>query len=362
MKLSLIPRSHPKYGQDYRQLVSANSLDLTKWYKNGEDYPEPDWTNTELIISFNSDDSADKRLIEKAPKTVPVVVHHQLQRKYLNSKSKKNTDTVLLRATYIVIPADFLRIQFSEVKNKILTIHNGIPNNVFRAIDDKKKTIQIKQLKMPSQKKIAGFIGEPTIAKGGDILKKLANSLPDDWVLVLCSTGDPPSWVLNNPNIIFLKQELDQLGHFHPTPLFDVLLSLSLCEVAPMVVIEAMMSGIPALATLSSPYLTQIKNEIEDGLLDLFELPNYLNNKQRSELSLNDNDIERIAEKITSKLKDLPAITASTRKELSKRTKDCGYDSSKMIGGFDEIYTRAINLKNSPNKKIQRTQKDALLI
>ncbi len=345
MNICLVPRSKPQHGQDFRQLETINHLNLISWQKdNNNNYSLPNWEKVKLISCFNPHEQADTDFIHLAPKNIPVIIHHQLRFNYLSQQEQKNLQKNLERANRMIIPATFLADEINISCNKLHTVTNGANTKIFKPRLEVDFQLWKKQLTIPENIKIAGFIGSPTDAKGGQFLQAIAKQLQPDWRIVLFSNHEPPNWVNEQENIIYIHQDLNDAKNRHITPLFDCLLSLSLCEVAPMIIIEALLSGIPIIATNSTPYLQELTNKIPNGFLKTLSLPERLNNCSKERLKLESQEVFNLSKTIIASMGKIPIYTEQQRINLSRSAIEARLDSQSMLSGFKDIYNDLTNL------------------
>ncbi len=338
MRLCLVPRSTPKYGQDYRQEESIRCLDLKPWGSSEtRSYPRPEWGKVQLIISFNSEDTADAEFVRGAPMNIPVVVHHQLRRNYLCPDEWETSCQTLKRATLVVVPAAFLGNELGVEASRIRVVSNGADSYVFRPRSDAERETWREELRIPKESLVAGFIGSPTTAKGGQIIRQLATRMPEGWKMAICSKDSPPPWICGLHDVVFCQQNTDQRNR-HPTPLFDVLLSLSLCEVAPMVVVEALLSGVQVVATQSTPYLEQVRSIVPGGVVGTVPLPLHVCPHSRKQLTLTDDDAMKCADSVRSQLVAVTAFNSAKRAMLAGVAVRAGLTSEAMLTGFKAVY------------------------
>lgn len=107
-----------------------------------------------------------------------------------------------------------------------------------------------------------------------------------------------------------------------------------------MVVIESLMSGVPVISTNSSPFLKELQAEIGIEYLKLIELPNYLRDMPREQLSLNEIDTLNIAKQFMQYMKNFKPLTLPEKKVLSEKMIQFKYTSQDMANSFSDVYLR----------------------
>jgi len=159
---------------------------------------------------------------------------------------------VFRRADYIIAVSEDLKKDIALLgieNNKISMIPNGIDTDLFKL---RSKALIRKKLKLPLDKKIILFVGRLTKDKGISYLIQAFNKLDHSFLLLLIGFGpDKPFFrkiTEKNNNITFLgEKEHDQVAEYMNAS--DVFILPSLSEGRPNVILEAMASGLPIIAT-----------------------------------------------------------------------------------------------------------------
>jgi glycosyltransferase involved in cell wall biosynthesis len=125
-------------------------------------------------------------------------------------------------------------------------IFNGVDTELFHpAADASEKALVRKQLGLAADRPIALFAGRFVEKKGLSALRRAAALGPEiDWVLAGWGTLDPMQWGLSN---VFVRSGLDQASL---APLYrasDVFVLPSVGEGFPLVLQEALASGLPSV-------------------------------------------------------------------------------------------------------------------
>lgn len=349
MRLSLRPRRDPKYGQDYRQAAVEAALGLNAWHIIDQEYPDPQWSKVRLVVTFNPDSRSDLDFIDRVPSHVPVVAHYQLRWHYHDTDSvRENCTAVFRRAKRVVIPADFLRSEIPVPSARLRVVPNGVDVSRFRPHTDEEIAKARHSLALPFGARILGFVGAPTDAKGGQILRCLSEMLPPRWAIALCSTSSNQSWE-DCPNLHIHKQDSVDPHSKHIAPLCDALLSVSLCEVAPMVVLEALASGTRVIATRSSPYIETLASVLPRGSLMTVDLPKYLSTAGRRELKLSTADTTALAQAALNHVEALSPSTLSARESTASGLVNLGLTLESMARQYESVYREVESSNRQPS-------------
>lgn len=133
-------------------------------------------------------------------------------------------------------------------KNEISLVFNGVSKDKFDKVISPEDKLKFKEkLKLPSDKKIIGFVGSYEYKKGIDILLEACKGMErDDYHIVLLGDGDT-IWVDNLINNSGIKDKVSTFRFQDPVEFysaFDIFVLPSRNEGFPLVALEAMMMGI----------------------------------------------------------------------------------------------------------------------
>lgn len=168
-------------------------------------------------------------------------------------------------------------------KNKISLINNGVSKEKFNQVIDISEKEFIKSEKgIPKDKIIIGFVGSLIKRKGIDILLEACSLLEDNEIhIVLLGDGDN-EWVMDMVNKFNLEERItiypfgDPIDYYK---IFDIFVLPSRIEGFGLVVIEAMMMGIPVIRSNTEGAYDQILH-MKDGFIfrneDTEELSRYI--------------------------------------------------------------------------------------
>lgn len=310
------------YGQDYRILEVHKYLNIKLLSARETHFEEIN--NYQTIIIFDTDDLAIQKIVNGL-KCKNIISHFQLNLSYLNEAKRNRSIEVLKKSKVIIVPSMHLKDDLeANISNNIIVIKNGVDLNNFTFSNSQNHPIKF------------GYVGRFSKSKGLQILQFLWNNLKKKYTLQFDSVN----------NLFKIATECRILSNFslvrelHPTPSFDCLIFPSLNEVAPMVVIESLMSGVPVISTNSSPFLKELQAEIGIEYLKLIELPNYLRDMPREQLSLNEIDTLNIAKQFMQYMKNFKPLTLPEKKVLSEKMIQFKYTSQDMANSFSDVYLR----------------------
>lgn len=171
---------------------------------------------------------------------IPFVAPHM--ELLMKAANRLITEPMLRKADQVVFISDTVRRNFAHVpmRRAARLIFNGVDRELFRPGERARVLFDL-----PESRKIAAFVGRFVEKKGLSIIREVAQSRPDISV-VLAGTGpiDPSAWGL--PNVYVLGR----LNSERVSELFrsaDFLLLPSVGEGYPLVIQEAMSSGLPVI-------------------------------------------------------------------------------------------------------------------
>jgi glycosyltransferase involved in cell wall biosynthesis len=123
------------------------------------------------------------------------------------------------------------------------------------------------------------------------------------------------------------------------------LIAPSLSEVQPLTILEALMSGVPIVATRSTPFYEEL---LEAGVryrwCRTIPLPKRFREGSREigKLTLTAEEAELIAMNIVGVLRDNPPISDRERHALARKMHKLGFVEAAMCRSFRDIYAEAI--------------------
>ena len=161
--------------------------------------------------------------------------------------------------------------QFQYNPSQINLIFNGVPMEKFnRSIEVTSKKERKKELGIPDEKVIIGYVGSYSHRKGLDVLMDAFAKVKGKAHLVLLGDGDT-KWV----NTLIVSNGLIDKVTLHPfqDPVkfyaaFDVLVLPSRKEGFPLVPLEAMMMGVPTVRSNVEGAKDQIEHQVDGYIFE----------------------------------------------------------------------------------------------
>ncbi|WP_431165960.1 glycosyltransferase [Tenacibaculum halocynthiae] len=276
------------------------------------------------IIIFDPEDRDIFKIIEKLPRK-RIISHFHLNPTYLglNSELWKTSLTILNRSDIIIVPADFLKVELEKYINReIITVPNGVDTEIFKI----KNNVSLPQT--------FGFVGKLTNSKGLQILKYIWRNFPSNYRIQIDSVNN--ELLINTNNKILSNQSLQRENHI--TPFLDCLISTSLSEVAPLVIIEALVAGVPVITTNSSPYIDELQKVFSSSIIQKIILPDTIKNLNKDELKLNKQEVKQLSEVFIEKIITMPKLNKTEKEAIRKKALEIGFSSDKMCYSFATIY------------------------
>jgi glycosyltransferase involved in cell wall biosynthesis len=125
----------------------------------------------------------------------------------------------------------------------------------------------------------------------------------------------------------------------------DVLIAPSLSEVQPLTTLEALVSGVPVIATRSTPFYEEL---LEAGVryrwCRTIPLPKRFKegSKEMSRLNLTEEEAGMIAKNMIGVLGNHQPISDRARQTMVRKMKKLGFSETAMCDSFGDIYAEAI--------------------
>lgn len=184
-----------------------------------------------------------------------------------------------------------LKSKFKYNENQIKLIFNGVAQEKFDIKKNDVENIELrKKYTLPKEKVIIGFIGSFIYRKGIDILLEATSGLDkDQFHLVLVGDGDL-NWtkdLINKFNLVDNCNLFDFQDPINFYKMCDILVLPSRQEGFPLVVIEAMMAGVPVVRSNTEGASNQISHKVDGYIFkneDSNELSQYLKILMENEL------------------------------------------------------------------------------
>lgn len=354
MRLLLCPNRNEAYGQDFLLGAIANGCYLERWKSNGCGYP-PVGSTPELIVSHNLDDSADSSFIEAYGDGSTVVGHVHCQFDYFDPSQQESIEKAVRYLDVGIVPARFLaddlRHRFPSVEWQV--VHNGVDTERFKPTNVRERGEFRLNHSIPSESKLVIFVGRLERAKGTQVLEALCGKIREESSLALMVQFLSNS--SRTGNYESKAKELEEIGGRNvvlfpdtdtnsdrPVRYADILILPSLSEVAPLVVLEALVGGLKVIVLDCTEFYDELR---EDSYLaevvSLIPMPcSFSLGGSRRELRVEERDAIDVGSDFLKKIKDTTVPDDIERRETSRRIKHAGYQTEKMIADFKSIYSR----------------------
>jgi glycosyltransferase involved in cell wall biosynthesis len=386
----LAPRpDHERNAQDYfvYDLALFHGLTLLRNDVRENRYPTVAGAPA-LIVSHNPDHLADAGFIAVwgSSRDVPIVVHLHCHFNYYPKhgttdaswiSNRENIELCLRYAHTVVVPADFmvddLKSHHPDLRSDVRfeVVSNGARKSLYYpSTFDQRKTFRADvariagvadQRAIPKDKKLVGFVGRVENSKGLQLLEQLAAAHASgqqlgDVCLLVQFRFQPGSaeheacmkhaMRLRQANMDFIWIYPDQAprGTDRPIRHFDLLLSPSLSEVQPMVVLEALSSGVPVVVTRSTKFFGELgKLNLSATAFGAVDLPERFDQGSAgvAELVAADNPA-RIAHDLIDAINRVPRYDDAQRVALSKQADLAGFSDATMYKRYLRLYDDAI--------------------
>lgn len=375
MKVLLCSRGFLAYGQDFLNAGIAQHCSLSKLYKEGEKFIWPfPGTDPELVVTQNPDDPADSSFIARFAGEVPSVVHIHYRWDYFSEVQKKNISRTLEFATAGVVPADFLKREMEALfpRVKWYSVANGVRDDLFRPSTNATREEFRERHLLKKDTKVVGFTGRLENAKGIQILEAICNRIDEEPFSLFIQF---PDWqairdqekVLKryyafadklkalNPRKVVIWGDQSPRFNNRPVRFFDVFLTTSLSEVQPLVVLEALVSGVPVVATNSTPVFREIQERIPTTnvppkWLQIEPLPDRLNQgATASNSSLTKDESLDLADRLIACVNDVDVYSDRKRELLSSILVKTGFTEASMNSKLSDVYQEVIQIFKNDN-------------
>lgn len=355
MRILLQPSQHPRYGQDIILRDSASKLGLVPWLRtSGDRYPDP-LPEVTLVVSHHAVETLDSVFIKALPPSVRSVVHFHWQWEYCARAEQDNVATALTHAFDAIVPAEFMRRSLGRRFPGINwhVVGNGCDERFYKPASRDEKSAFREQRGIPVHAPLGIVVTRLEPSKGSDILKVLAPLLKSHQTHLLLQY---PAFV--SPKLSRTYSAIaDEIvaasdGYVHPWPdsdsqsprpvrYCDFMVHPSLCEVAPLTVIESLVAGVPVIATDSTPFYTEeLAPIVPRGSLALINLPTGFRSDdcdwRKVRLSL-DQNID-LARAILAALPSRNQIESAGGTSLSMAIQSSAFTNSAMVQNFATLY------------------------
>lgn len=361
MKLLLLPRQSLFAGQDFLVSSMVAQCGLSLLLKPQDSYSLPS-TRPDLVVSINPHEACDADALQAMFNSVPIVVHLHHQLEYLEGAKRSDAIRALSFASAIVVPARFLRrkVQALFPHIPVHVVPNGVPERLFSPASPEERAAFRERNGISQAKLLVGIIGPMTEAKGLQVIKSICARIHDedvalfiqypDWQAVTDKVGashrqNASELKTRSPSKIVLWPDSTPRLAPRPVRYLDLLIAPSLSEVQPLTALEALVSGVPIIATRSTPFYGEL---LEAGAkyrwCRTIPLPKRFKDGSRemSKLNLTEAESETIANNIIGVLRDHQPVSDRERQRMSRKMTRLGFVDTAMCRAFGEIYAESM--------------------
>lgn len=378
MKVILSPRDYLAYGQDFQIAGMRQHCNLFSLYKSGENYRWQYPSDPDLVVTQNPDDPADSSFIARLGGEVPSMAHVHCRWDYFTDIQQKNIRRTIKHVTAGVVPADFLKREMEALFPQVdwHSVPNGVRVDLFRPSTKIDRDEFRQRHLLPKEMKLVAFSGRLENAKGIQILEAMCKQLSSEPFALFIQF---PNWqkireqehvrdryyeIAHRLRQINPKQVIvwgDEAPRFNDRPVrfCDVFLSTSLSEVQPLVVLEALASGVPVVATDSTPDYAEFVRRIPTSIgsqkwLELQPLPPRL--KQGAvarSSSLSNNEASDLADALITKINNMSVHDDRQRELLSTMVVQSGFTEATMNARLLQLFDGIIQEFKNENGQLE---------
>jgi 1,2-diacylglycerol-3-alpha-glucose alpha-1,2-glucosyltransferase len=366
-RVILYPRDHLAYGQDFHSAGLVEHCALTI-LRRPEDSASYRWSGAdpELIITQNPNDSGDADFAAGMGRKVPIVAHMHCRWDYFDDDEKELVSRTLDNVAAAITPAEFHRREMQSLFPHV-SWHvgaNGVRPDLFRPANKRERDeFKLAHL-LPPDTKLVGFTGRIELAKGVQILKEIGRLIADEPFALLIQfpawqaihESRPKMWERSKsllqeirdlcPRKVILWPDTAPRFNDRPVRFLDVFLFPSLSEVQPLVVLEALASGVPVVATDSTPFYQELRALFPDELqsaLRVEPLPPWLKQgSTRRKTELKDEEAVELAQALVKLIRDIQIPEYRQRELLASAILEAGFSEASMNARINSIYDQVI--------------------
>jgi glycosyltransferase involved in cell wall biosynthesis len=352
MPLVLAPRGDDnKFSQDsFVFEMLAYGFSVLKKGNRGYDFTgeKPDF-----IVSHNPDDADDSLFLRKF-RDVPSTVHVHYQLDYY--KDLDNLTLSLASARAAIVPSQFLAKQIAErfPDVKCYVVSNGVRKHLFFPTTELERIRFKRDNGISPNAKLIGFVGRLTRAKGLDVLERICKHIANADLALLLQF---PFWHNSadsgeRDRSLAIAQKLKDLApgkvtiypdsspRLAPRPVrfFDVLLMPSLSEVQPMVVLEALASGVPVIGTRATPFYDELQAlHAVRHACEFVDLPARLKTGASTIDLLEVGEVEHVTSQLIHLLEDISTPSDAERSSIAAKIPG-KYVDTEMYREWTRVY------------------------
>ncbi len=307
---------------------------------------------------MNLDETADSEFVQALPANVTTVAHVHCRYSFYSAPQKANLESALRRVRVGIVPAPFHRDELAKVFPSVdwRVVHNGVDTTRYAVATEGERRQFRKKLGVADTTKIVLFTGRLEDAKGLQILRQFAQRISKTEMLLLVQfpsnsqrakrayTNVAKALRDINPECVILYPDTD-LHTERPVRFVDILITPSLSEVAPLVVLEALNAGVIVIGTRATPFYDDLSSLGIPRTAYTF-LPFPCSEKlsvERNSLRVADSTACSLAEELKQLADVLCRKTHAERYCISQAAYNAGFSQGRMLEGFQVIYDEALS-------------------
>lgn len=358
----LAPRAADAYGQDFLSDTLVRGCGLSIVRPTDGEYRLPT-ESPALVVCQNPEDPRDARLLSMLPAEVPVVAHVHCNFAYYTAEQQRTLTQSLSRATHGVALGAFhladLHSRFPDVKWRL--VHNGVDPDRYHPSTSVERDEFRRSQGIGSDELMVLCVGRLDVPKGQQILEQLAPLLADTNITIVLQYLANSETALRRYKCVAeeilhkgagrvrLLPDANPAGP-RPVRFADVLISPSLSEAAPMVVLEALACGVPAIVTESTPFYRELKTLglSDDAIVVLPFPPGSRTGVERSSLGVDRGAAKSLASDFLAALLSSRSPSDSERLDRASALRRIGLTHVQMTRKFIAIYQEAAQPHRTP--------------
>lgn len=357
MKVLLNPRSAEAYGQDFLAHALGSTCDLTTLTATNGAYAPSD-SDPSLVVSMNLDEKADSEFVRTLPTQATTVAHVHCRYHFYSDLQRANLESALNRVRIGIVPAAFHRDEFTRAFPSVdwRVVHNGVDRSRYAVATEEERHRFRRNLGIDEDSKIVLFTGRLEDAKGLQVLRQFARRIAGTDMLLLvqfpansqhaASAYSGAATALREicRNGVILHPDTD-LSAERPVRFADILITPSLSEVAPLVVLEAFNAGVVVIGTCATPFYDELSSlGIPDTAYTFLPFPANENlSVERQSLRVADSTASYLADKLIQLAEMSPMSSYRERRNISDAAYNAGFSQEQMLASFREIYNEALS-------------------
>jgi glycosyltransferase involved in cell wall biosynthesis len=307
-----------------------------------------------LVISHNLDLESDAECIQQIDNRIPAVAHIHCQFGYYSAEQRKRIAAALKKVRVGIAPARFLQRYFAEMFPSVdwRVVYNGVDAVRFSIRSSEQRRRFRAKWRIPDHHKLIGIVGRLEKAKGLQIIREMCRQVGHYDVALLLQY---PANARANDNEVALRlqrqnpEKIALLPDANPgsttvIPYCDQLVSPSLSEACPLVVLEALTAGVPVMGTKGSCFYDELADiGIPGDRFFFLDLPGSCDTKEeRSKLGVSSAVAREVAEALLTKAQAWPVSGDAERWSLSEKVKYSPISEDAMLRAFSRIYEEAL--------------------